>query len=471
MYSEHNVPDSKKIFQLTLAALGFLICFINWFAGAAFSVAIMKDFHLEKVQLAILASSNMWLQPIFRQFVGVFTDKLGAPKTAAFTLFYTGVFSILSAFSVEYWQLFSTRLIVATAGIFFVIGIQHVAQWFDEHEMGLAEGIYAGTGNAGAGLGALFLPRIYGLDYHSAFIHLGILSLIVAVLYLIFGVAAVTKERAEAAKKSATTKDTFYVITRWTAIALMLQYAMTFGLEIGMNAWLPGYYRLAFADALKALGYVDLKAMAVAAGTLASVQSLQASFWRPFSGMVSDMFLKHRWMPWPFLTKEDPMAPRVHWVFTSMVGVSVMMVALTLAGLTGSPVISVTTLAILGFVISWGTGSNFALTPALFKRCPGVATGFIGGICTIGGIIYPLIYGLLPNIHYGYAVVSATMFVPFMIIFIIAFRRGRPIMVDAGIGTYRSWGVEPLFTPVEPVILESPVKGGKYDVLQQSKSS
>ncbi|MBI3752817.1 MAG: hypothetical protein HY266_02075, partial [Deltaproteobacteria bacterium] len=103
MALEHNVPDSKKVFQLVLAALGFLVCFINWFGGAAFSVAIMKDFHLEKVQLAILASSNMWLQPIFRQFVGVFTDKLGAPKTAAFTLFYTGVFSILSAFAVEYW--------------------------------------------------------------------------------------------------------------------------------------------------------------------------------------------------------------------------------------------------------------------------------------------------------------------------------------------------------------------------------
>lgn len=443
--AERHVPDSKRIIQLTLAALGFLTCFISWFATAAFSVAIMKDFHLEKVQLAILASSNMWLQPIFRQFVGVFTDKLGAPKTAAFTLFYTGVFSILSAFAVEYWQLFGTRLIVATAGIFFVIGIQHVAQWFDEHDMGLAEGIYAGTGNAGAGLGALFLPRIYGLDYHTAFIHLGIFSIALAVIYLLVGVAAISKERLHRAKKAATTGETIYVATRWVAIALMFQYAMTFGLEIGMNAWLPGYYKLAFGDALKALGYVDLKALMVAAGTLASVQSLQASFWRPFSGMISDMFLRHKWTPWPFLVKEDPMAPRVHWVFTSMVGVSVMMIAFTFAGLTGNPAISVFTLAVLGFVISWGTGSNFALTPVLFKRCPGVATGFIGGICTIGGIVYPLVYGLMPNIHYGYAVVSVTMFVPFMLIFIWAFRRGKPIIdIDAGIAHHKTYGVEPL---------------------------
>jgi len=261
---------------------------------------------------------------------------------------------------------------VATAGIFFVIGIQHVAQWFDEHEMGLAEGIYAGTGNAGAGLGALFLPRIYGTDYHTAFLQMGIFAIGLAIYYLIFGVAAASKERAERAKKSATARDTFYVATHWAALALMFQYAMTFGLEIGMNAWLPGYYRMAFGEQLKQLGYTDLKALTIAAGTLASVQSLQASFWRPFSGLISDLFLKHRWMPWPFITKEDPVSPRLHWVFTSMVGVTIMMVAFTFAGLTGNPAISVAVLAVLGFVISWARAPT-----SLSPRCSsGAARGW-----------------------------------------------------------------------------------------------
>jgi NNP family nitrate/nitrite transporter-like MFS transporter len=150
-------------------------------------------------------------------------------------------------------------------------------------------------------------------------------------------------------------------------------------------------------------------------------------------------------MPWPFITKEDPVSPRLHWVFTSMVGVTIMMVAFTFAGLTGNPAISVAVLAVLGFVISWGTGSNFAITPVLFRRCPGVATGFIGGICTIGGIIYPLIYGKVPNIHMGYAVVALTMFVPFTIFFAIVFRRGwRLADVDKGIGTCQGFGVQPI---------------------------
>jgi NNP family nitrate/nitrite transporter-like MFS transporter len=120
----------------------------------------MKDYGLEKAQLAILASSAMWLQPFFRQIAGLLVDRFGARHTAAITLAYTGVFSILSAFARNYNELFITRLVVATAGIFFVIGIQHVAQWYEKQEIGLAEGIYAGTGNVGAGLGALLLPRI-----------------------------------------------------------------------------------------------------------------------------------------------------------------------------------------------------------------------------------------------------------------------------------------------------------------------
>ena len=434
-------PKGNKIGQLVLASTGFLMCFVMWFATAAFSVAIMKDYGLEKAQLAILASSAMWLQPFFRQLAGILTDRFGAPRTAAITLAYTGIFSILSAYSRNYTELFITRLVVATAGIFFVIGIQHMAQWFEKQEIGLAQGIYAGTGNVGAGLGALLLPRIYGLDYRTAFLHLGILALVLSLVYWRMGVAAVSAERAHQVRQAATMKDTVYVVTRFSAIALMLQYAMSFGLEIGMNAWLPGYYRLAFQHQFEALGYTSLTAIAVVAGTLASVQSFNASLWRPFSGFVSDLFLRKGWTPWPFLNRKDPLAPRLHWVFTSMVAATLMMFVFSWAGLSGNLAFSVIALALLGFTTAFGTGSNFGVTPVLFRKNPGIATGFIGGVSTIGGIVYPLIYGAVPNIHTGYALVAGLLFIPFMLIFIVAFRPGERIQVDSGLGHFASYGL------------------------------
>jgi NNP family nitrate/nitrite transporter-like MFS transporter len=174
---------------------------------------------------------------------------------------------------------------------------------------------------------------------------------------------------------------------------------------------------------------------------VAAVQSFNASLWRPFSGYVSDIFKKRKWTPWPFLTQHQEVSPRIHWVFTAMVSVTVMMILLTLAGLSGNLTLSVVTLAVLGFTIAFGTGSNFGLTPVLFRKNPGVATGFIGGISTIGGIIYPLIFGRVANIHMGYAVIAIFMFIPFMYIFIVAFKRGQHVDVDAGVGGWKKYGV------------------------------
>jgi NNP family nitrate/nitrite transporter-like MFS transporter len=441
----------SKVGQLVLAAMGFLLCFGMWFSTAAFSVSIMQDYGLEKAQLAILASSAMWLQPFFRQFAGLITDRIGAPKMAAITLLYTGIFSILSAFSTNYTELFITRLIVATAGIFFVIGIQHVSQWFEKNESGLAQGIYAGTGNVGAGLGALMLPRIYGLDYHAAFLHLGIAAIIMAGVYLIFGVAGISSERVASVRKAATLNDTVYVLTRFSAIALVFHYAMTFGLEIGLNAWLPGYYKLAFKPQFDALGYKSIEAIAIAAGSLAAVQSFNASLWRPFSGFISDLFQRKKWTPWPFLNRTDPIAPRLHWIFTSMIAVTIMMILFSLAGMSGNLVLSIVVLAFMGLSIASGTGSNFGVTPLLFRKNPGIATGFIGGFATIGGVIYPLIFGGLPNIHAGYALVAFGAFIPFIVIFIIAFRSSGRIDIDNGLG---NWEKHRVSAPLSDAIQE-----------------
>ncbi|GEM_PF-103221 len=433
---------TNKIEQLILAAVSFFWCFLMWFSTAAFSAAIIEHYNLSRAEFAVLASSAIWLAPIGRVIAGFLADKIGAHRTFPLILTYTGIACIASSFVEDYNTFFWLRVIVASAGISFVVGIQHVAQWFEEHEIGTAEGLYAGTGNVGAGVGAMMLPRIYGTDYKTAFIHLGIVAFILAGLYILRGVPARSEEIAARAKKHASLKRMFYIFTRWGAIALMLQYAMSFGYEIALNAWLPGYYKLGFEEELRALGYTTTAAMGVAAGTFAAVQSFNASLWRPFSGFISDMFQKHRWMPWPFLNKTEPWAPRLHWVFTSMVLITILSVALTIAGRTHQLIPSVLILAVLGFCISTGTGSCFGLVPILFKKYPGIATGFIGGISTSGGIIYPLVFGSVENIHDGYAAVAIFMFIPFMLWFIFAFGRFRKrVTGDEGLGSKESWGL------------------------------
>jgi len=414
-----------KVEQLIIATVGFFWCFLMWFSTAAFSPSIAATYHLSIKDLGLLASSAIWMAPVGRIVAGWASDRFGAPRTFAVILAGCGLVSIASAYTTSYEILFAERVIVAIAGVSFVVGIQHVAQWFDSHEIGTAEGLYAGTGNVGAGVGALLLPRIFGTDYHSAFLWLGVIALVVAAWYLLRGEAAKTMEKRVAARQGSDIAGAVFVWTRFIAIALMFAYAMSFGLEIAMNAWLPGYFTRGFHGELLALGFSGVAGLQIAAGTFAAVESFNASLFRPFSGFMSDLFQRKGWTPLPFIAKELPYAPRLHWLGIALILITLAMIGLTIAGTYGSLSWSVAVLVAFGIFLSFGTGGTFALVPLLFPERPGIAAGFIGGVSTAGGIVYPLVFAGSGNIHMGYLYVAVYMFVPFVLFYFWAARYER----------------------------------------------
>lgn len=416
---------THKVEQLIIATVGFFWCFLMWFSTAAFSPSIADHYHLNIKALGLLASSAIWMAPIGRIVAGWASDRFGAPRTFASLLAGCGLVSIASAYTVDYKLLFIERVIVAIAGVSFVVGIQHVAQWFDSHEIGTAEGLYAGTGNVGAGMGALFLPRIFGTNYHSAFLWLGVFAIVISGWYLLRGSAAKSAEQRDLVRGHSTLRATMFVWSRYIAIALMLAYAMSFGLEIAMNAWLPGYFTRGFHEAILALGFTGVAGIQIAAGTFAAVQSFNASLFRPFSGFMSDLFQRKGWTPLPFIAKTLPYAPRLHWLGIALILIILAMMGLTIAGLSGSLHIAVAVLVAFGIFLSFGTGGTFALVPLLFPDRPGAAAGFIGGLSTTAGIVYPLIFAGGSNIHMGYFYVALFMFVPFVLFYFWAARYER----------------------------------------------
>ena len=413
---------THKVEQLIIATVGFFWCFLMWFATAAFSPSIAANYHLSIKALGLLASSAIWMAPIGRVAAGWASDRFGAPRTFAFILALCGVVSIASAFTLNYRLLFIERVIVAIAGVSFVVGIQHVAQWFRAEEIGTAEGLYAGTGNVGAGAGALALPRLFGTNYHSAFLWLGVIALGIAAWYLVRGCAAPSAERQHLVRERSNFRGNLFIWSRYIAVALMLAYAMSFGLEIAMNAWLPGYFTRGYHAAIAALGFTGVAGVQIAAGTFAAVESFTASLFRPFAGFMSDLFQRKNWTPLPFIAKTLPYSPRLHWLGMSLILITLGMSGLTVAGLSGSLHLSVTLLVILGVFISFGTGGTFALVPLLFPDRPGSAAGFIGGVSTAAGIVYPIVFSSGANIHIGYLAVALTMFLPFVLFYFWAAR-------------------------------------------------
>jgi NNP family nitrate/nitrite transporter-like MFS transporter len=60
---------------------------------------------------------------------------------------------------------------------------------------------------------------------------------------------------------------------------------------------------------------------------------------------------------------------------------------------------------------AFAEGAIFAQVPAMFPNSSGAVAGVVGGIGTVGGIVYPLVYSapFLPNLHLGYGIVAISM--------------------------------------------------------------
>ncbi|NLV13081.1 MFS transporter [Haloarcula argentinensis] len=394
-----------KYRTLLLATIGFNFSFLIWFSFAPFTGPMAEEFGLTTAEIGILASSAIWMAPFGRMLTGWLSDKFGAPAIFAIVLAYVGVFSIGSAFAQDYSVFFVLRLIVATAGITFVIGIQHVAEWFEEENLGLAEGIYAGVGNAGAAGGALILPRVFGSDWsgplfstnwRAAFFYTGIVSILLAIAYYTLGEAAKTEAKRQATKEDTNFKGWLHTATRYGTVVLAAAYIMSFGLELSMNGWLATYYREAFnQDNL------------VIASTFAATFSIAAGLLRPFGGYGSDLLARKEKNILPFF--EDQY--REQWTFLGLCFIVLMMFAMTLAGLSGVLLNAVVIGFLVGTGCAWAEGAIFAQVPAMFPDDSGSVAGVVGGVGTVGGIVYPLFYSApwLANLHIGYSVAAVTM--------------------------------------------------------------
>ncbi|KKF39838.1 MFS transporter [Halorubrum saccharovorum] len=402
-----------KYRNLILATAMFNLGFVIWFSFAPFTGGIADEFGLSVQQLGVVASAAIVAVPLGRIVIGPLTDRFGANVTGGVTLVTVGAFAIISAFAQTYEVFTASRIVASLSGITFVIGIQHVAEWFEEENLGTAEGIFAGIGNAGAGLGAYFtLPRIFGEGYvdpifgsaflatssnwRAAFFYTGVLAVLLGIVYYVFGAAAKSEAKREATKAGVSWDQWRFIATRYGAVVLSVAYVMSFGLELAMNGWLGTYYREAF-------GQGDI----VIAASFAATFSVAAGLLRPIGGYISDVVARNERDILPFFEGEY----RNQWTFASLSFVVLSMFGMTLAGLTGNIYVAVVAGFLVGTGCAFSEGAIFTQVPAMFPDNSGSVAGIVGGIGTIGGVVYPLAFSaaFLPNLHVGYAIVGASM--------------------------------------------------------------
>ena len=143
------------------------------------------------------------------------------------------------------------------------------------------------------------------------------------------------------------------------------------------------------------------------ASTFAATFSVAAGLLRPVGGYVSDLLARKERNIIPFFTGRY----REQWTFVSLCFVVLAMFGMTLAGLTGQVLIAVSAGFLVGMGCAFSEGAIFAQVPAMFPDSSGAVAGVVGGVGTVGGIVYPLVYAapFLPNLHTGYSIVAVSM--------------------------------------------------------------
>lgn len=359
---------SRRYAALALATTAFAANFWAWGLIAPLAPDYRALLELSSLQVSVLVAAPVLLGSLLRIPVGGLTDRYGGRVMFTACSLATLVPLALLSVAEAYPALLLTALLLGVGGASFAVGVPFVNAWFPPRRRGFALGLY-GLGNAGTGVAGFTAPAIADT--------LGRTGLFTTTLAMLAAVAVLFAVTGREAPGQATSPVAFRTRLRRavrlrTAQDLAGLYAITFGGFVAFGVYLPLYltdaYDLATADAAASTGGFILLA------TLA----------RPVGGWRSDRAGG-----------------------ATVLRAALSMVSLAALVLAFEPPTVLATLALLVIAIALGLG-NGAVFTLLCVKIPadqvGAVTGFVGAAGGLGGLLPPIVMGLVRQSTGDYAI-------------------------------------------------------------------
>jgi MFS transporter, NNP family, nitrate/nitrite transporter len=179
-----------RILHLTWFAF-FLSC-VCVFNFAPFASTIGKDLNLDEAQIKTILTCNLAITIPARIIIGGVLDRYGPRLTYSVLLIFTFIPCVATALAQDFGQMVMARLLMGIVGASFVLGIRMVSEWFPPKDIGMAQGIYGGWGNAGSFGAAFALPLLAtgtaflaggASNWRLAMVLTGVISAIYGVIY------------------------------------------------------------------------------------------------------------------------------------------------------------------------------------------------------------------------------------------------------------------------------------------------
>ncbi|MBD0336408.1 MAG: NarK family nitrate/nitrite MFS transporter [Cyanobacteria bacterium Co-bin13] len=435
-----------KVLHLTWFA--FFLSFVVWFNFAPLTTAIKTDLGLSDPQMRTIAICNVALTVPARIIIGMILDRFGPRLTYSCLLIYSAFPCIAFALAQTFEQMVYARLALSIVGCGFVIGIRMVAEWFDEREIGLAEGIYGGWGNFGSAGAAFTLPSIAAglgflaagqVNWRLAIALTGILTAIYGVVYYCNVTdtppGKVYQRPPSSAGMEVTSKRDFWFlllmniplvgalgVISWRLtkvgfintsvlpiIALLLVGLFLFQ---SYNIWqankplMTGKKRYAPADRYRfsQVANLELAYVACFGSELAVVSMLPTYFERGFglaaaaAGAVAGMYAFMNIVARPgggWIS--DKIGSRKWTLAVTIGGTGIAYLLFSLFG-QGIPILFVVLMTMLAsFFVMAAEGATYAIVPLVKPRITGQIAGNVGAYGNVGAVVYLTIYSLLPQ--------------------------------------------------------------------------
>lgn len=173
---------------LHMSWMAFFISFVIWFNHAPLMMLIKQDLAISDAEAEIILLLNVALTIPARVIIGMIVDRFGAKISYSVLLAACSLPCFMFALAENFAELAWSRFLLGFIGAGFVVGVRIIGDWFPSSQIGTAEGIYAGWGNFGSAVAAIFLPGLalyFGAEngWRAAIAGTGVLALIYSALY------------------------------------------------------------------------------------------------------------------------------------------------------------------------------------------------------------------------------------------------------------------------------------------------
>ncbi|MGY3213043.1 NarK family nitrate/nitrite MFS transporter [Mucilaginibacter sp. HD30] len=384
MTTTANQLSKIRIFSLSgvqmrtfhITWLMFFVCFFGWFGLAPLMPTIRAELGLTKAQVGNIIIASVTATIIARLLIGKLCDTWGPRKTAVRLLLVGAIPVFLVGLAHSYTTFLMFRLAIGVIGASFVITQFHTSMMFAPSIKGTANAITGGWGNLGGGVTNMVMPLIFtaivGFGYspaqawRHAMIVPGVMMLVMAFLYHRYTKDTPNGNYDEIGYKQQNTKTDWSVLTDWRVWALMLAYAMCFGMELTF-------------DNVAALHFVDSFHLDQStAGFWAGIFGFMNIFARAVGGIASDKVGKKYGMRGKGLL---------------LAGVLLLEgCGLLLFAQAGSLFIAIASMLTFAMFLKMSNGATYGIVPFINTKNVGLVSGIVGAGGNVGGMLFGFLF-------------------------------------------------------------------------------